>query len=184
MNEQLQAAAEEEDADDDWGLRKRKPGEPFVACYLVGASCGGVEITKILYWYDGPIMFLAQDAHEVPYFVVQTDDDRDRKTWTHMAITLSPGEADAIRQAPDIETVNDLARAALRAGHPARSVEASWLKDGKLVSETVLALTEAEDMIGDGHLEKPYEERQIPPAAQEETGTSVDGGATPRGAAP
>ena len=132
-----------------WSLSSPEKGKPFEPDMFIGASCGGVRMTDILYWYDGPIMFLAENNSGEHYFVVISDDNRKTRNYEHMALSLSVAEYASMRDATDIETVNDMARAALLQGAEARLIVSTW--EGMFISEITLSRHQAEKHIGDGH---------------------------------
>ena len=97
---------------------------------------------------------MAADIRGGNHLVILTDDDRDTRMWTHMAVAVTPEQAASINAAPDIETVNDIAKGAIAGGAAARSVTTSW-DNAVPATEAMLAPAEALENIGEGHEQAP-----------------------------
>jgi hypothetical protein len=96
--------------------------------YFQDSSIGPVVVTQVIFWYDGPQIFLG-DASGQAYVALMSDDDV--MSYTYVVVPVSDGERDEIFAALDaadgaLDTARTICRAAV-------------LRDGSalLVTETL-----------------------------------------------
>jgi hypothetical protein len=65
---------------------------------FLGAPFGPLTMGEVLFWYDCPRSFLAQDAKGSQYFVHQIDEDIDANHWDWLVVPL---DADGLRLLQD-----------------------------------------------------------------------------------
>lgn len=131
---------------DAWGMRPISKDEPWTASYLEDLPDGGLRLLQILYWYDEPIMFLADDRDGAKWWVVKTDEIDTASQY--MAVSLTQGEFDGMMSCEDIEGINDMARAAVTNGNSVLFVLEGT--NGEPSSQEAASLQDALSSIGIG----------------------------------
>jgi hypothetical protein len=108
----------------------------------------GLRYRDCIFWYDGPLLFTAQDGGGGWHVVFQIDDDRDGRVSTFIVVPVTVEDYNAMAAKDlDIVVVNRLTRGIVIDGAQAVEIKMSW-DDCTAISTRNLDKTEADSHIG------------------------------------